>query len=138
CLKVRERLALVGGRANTGGPRWTGSRSEWQGFCGHVKAKQGLDLVIHRLAQALVKGLQTFEIPLESGDGVGDLEELTRQLVAGRLIAGERTVRSMLHGACQELCVAQCVADAVSGDGILEITGVADQRPPRTVALAHE
>src|SRR5204863_9614969 len=90
-----------------------GARDRW--FRRLVEAEQGFDLVVHRRAQAQVQRSQTLEIPGESGDGVGDLEQLLRQLVAGRLVSGQGLVRSPLDGARQELRVAQGVADAASG-----------------------
>ena len=63
-------------------------------------------------------------------DVVGDVEQSAREIVPRRLVVG-KCGRCPLHNrARQQFRIAQCVRDAVSGEWILEVPGVADKRPP--------
>ncbi len=76
------------------------------------------------------------------GQGTGDVEDLGERLVALLLVAGERGAfgggagECLVEGGDEEFGVAERVADAVGGDGVTVVAGVADQRPARAVRLA--
>ncbi len=58
------------------------------------------------------------EGPRERGDGVADLEEAQRGVVAGFLVLRQRGVRAADHRAGQQLGVAEGVGDAVRGERV--------------------
>ena len=77
----------------------------------------------------LVEGLQLGRVPRDGRDPVGHVEERRGELVPRGLVAGQGLVRALRHRPREELRVAERVADAVGGDRVLEVGGVAHEGP---------
>src|SRR4029450_6628408 len=69
---------------------------------------------------------------------VGYFEQPAREIVPRCLVAGKGGRRPLDDRARQQFSIAQCVGDAVVDEGIFEVPGVADERPPRPGAALHE
>lgn len=82
-----------------------------------------------------MQGLDLIEIPPERGDCLRHVEQRLRQRIALVLIGLECTRPSIEDRAGQQLRVPECVGYSVSGQRVLEVTGIADQRPTGTVRL---
>src|SRR6476620_2438033 len=80
-----------------------------------------------------MQGLDLIEIPPERGDRLGVVEQWLRQDVALALICLERS--SIQDRAGEQFRVPECVGYSVSGQRVLEVSGIADQRPTGTVRL---
>src|SRR6476660_3993929 len=80
-----------------------------------------------------MQGLDLVEIPPERGDRLGVVEQWLRQDVALALIGLERS--SIQDRASEQVSVPECVGYSVSGQRVLEVSGIADQRPTGTVRL---
>src|SRR6478609_3100086 len=80
-----------------------------------------------------MQGLDLIEIPPERGDRLCSVEQRLRQQVALALIGLERS--SIQDGAGEQFRVPECVGYSVSGQRVLEVSGIADQRPTGTVRL---
>src|SRR6478752_10056036 len=80
-----------------------------------------------------MQGLDLIEIPPERGDRLGVVEQWLRQDLALALICIERS--SIQDGAGEQFRVPECVGYSVSGQRVLEVSGIADQRPTGTVRL---
>src|SRR6476660_529894 len=80
-----------------------------------------------------MQGLDLVEIPPERGDRLGVVEQWLRQDVALALIGLERS--SIQDRAGEQFRVPECVGYSVSGQRVLEVSGIADQRPTGTVRL---
>ena len=80
-----------------------------------------------------MQGLDLIEIPSERGDRLRIVEQRLRQYVAFALIGLERS--SIQDRAGEQVSVPKCVGYAVSGQRVLEVSGIANQRPTGTVRL---
>ncbi len=80
-----------------------------------------------------MQGLDPIEIPPERGDRLRIAEQRLRQDVALALIGLEPS--SIQDRAGEQFRVPECVAYSVSGQRVLEVSGIADQRPTGTVRL---
>jgi len=78
------------------------------------------------------------QVPLEGRDGIGHFEVLRRQRVASTLIAGERGLRACGCRLREEFRVDECVGDSVGRKRILEVAGIANERPARSERLSKE
>ena len=79
--------------------------------------------------------LDLIEAPPERGDRLRHVEQGQRQDIALMLIGLERARPSIQDRAGQQLRVPECVGDAVGGQRVFEVTGIADERPTRAVRL---
>src|SRR5262249_30772953 len=113
---------------------WTAGGCD-RGCPGSEAARDGRRLAPHGLAELLVQLGQLVESPGERGDLVGELEDLERQGVALLLVGGEAGADECAREA---VGVAERVGDAVRGERILEVAGVADEGPARPVRPAQE
>ncbi len=84
-----------------------------------------------------MEGLQLGRVPLDGRDAVGHVEERRGELVPRGLVAGQGLVRALRHRPREELRVAERVADAVGGDRVLEVGGVAHEGPARSPRAAE-
>ena len=82
-------------------------------------------------------------VPLLAGDAVDDVEQRDAEPVARRLVVLERVVERRRvvaepvdDGAGEQLGVAERVGEPVRADRVLEVAGVADERPAGTVGTA--
>ena len=88
--------------------------------------------------------LDLIEAPPERGDRLRHVEQGLRQAIALMLIGLERARPSIQDCAGQQLRVPECVAYAVGGQRVFEVTGIANERPTGAVRLpempgdAHE
>src|SRR5258707_6002939 len=80
-----------------------------------------------------MQGLDPIEIPPERGDRLRIAEQRLRQDVALALIGLEPS--SIQDRAGEQFRVPECVGYSVSGQRVLEVSGIADQRPTGTVRL---
>lgn len=80
-----------------------------------------------------MQGLDLIEIPPERGDRLRIVEQRLRQDVALALIGLKRS--SIQDRAGEQFRVPECVGYSVSGQRVLEVSGIADQRPTGTVRL---
>src|SRR6478736_9984459 len=80
-----------------------------------------------------MQGFDLIEIPPERSDRLCIVEQRFRQDVALALICIERS--SVQNRAGEQFRVPECVGYSVSGQRILEVSGIADQRPTGTVRL---
>src|SRR5215212_9952323 len=104
--------------------------------CGHlVKGEQLVDFWPHRMAQLPKVPPQLRQVPVVARDALGDAEQRLGQAVTGALVIAESLELKVTTVGCSEDCpgeqfrVAQGVRDAVRGNRVLEIAGVAHQRP---------
>src|SRR6476620_8167269 len=79
--------------------------------------------------------LDLIKVPPERSDCLRHVEQWLRQRIALVLIGLERARSSIEDRAGQQLRVPQCVGYSVSGQRVLEVSGIADQRPTGTVRL---
>ncbi len=68
---------------------------------------------------------------------IGDLEQTARPLVAAALIVDQRRPRAFDDRVGEKLGISKRIRNAVGGQRILEIPGVADERPAATPALTE-
>src|SRR5258706_15288780 len=80
-----------------------------------------------------MQGLDPIEIPPERGDRLRIAEQPLRQDVALALIGLEAFYIQDRAG--EQFRVPECVGYSVSGQRVLEVSGIADQRPTGTVRL---
>src|ERR1700746_2261835 len=80
-----------------------------------------------------MQGLDLIEIPPERGDRLRIVEQRLRQDVALALIRFERS--SIQDRTGEQFRVPECVGYSVSGQRVLEVSGIADQRPTGAVRL---
>src|SRR5262245_39539203 len=78
------------------------------------------------------------EVPFEGGDGIGYFKVPDRQPVTGTLISGERGLGAGGHRLLEQFRVDQRIRDSVRRQRILEVTGIADERPARSERLSKE
>jgi len=105
---------------------------------GMVVGEDGVDFVGHCCAEFFQQCADLHGVPGVGGDGVGDREQRLRETVASGLVAGEWGCRVAVvtcdrggDGASEQFGVAQRVGEAVGGDGVFVVAGVADQGPAR-------
>jgi len=84
-----------------------------------------------------VQDADLVERPVEAGNRLGHVEHWRAEGGAGGLVGGQRVIAAAAERLGEQFRVQQGVGDAVRGQRILEVPGVADQRPARAVA-AHE
>ena len=94
-----------------------------------------VDLVAHRVAQLHQQPRDLVEVPVERRDRISGGEQPCGHAVPGGLVRGhggrlmDPSGEGADDGAGQELGVAEGVGEAVRGDRVLEVAGVADQSP---------
>jgi len=76
--------------------------------------------------------------PGKRRDLVGHFEQPAREIVPRRLVLRKCGGRPLHDRARQQFRVSQCVRDAVGGERIFEVPGVADERPPGPGAALDE
>src|SRR5262245_35230079 len=84
-----------------------------------------------------MKLLDLVEVPRERRDPVGDAQERQGGRVTLALVRRERARATSDDRTGQQIRVAKCVGDPMSGQGVFEIAGVTDERPSRSVALSE-
>jgi hypothetical protein len=82
--------------------------------------------------------LDLWQIPFEGRDGIGHFEVFAGQPVASILIAGKRRLRAGRRRLREQFRVDQRVCDSVSRQRILEVTGIAHERPTGSDRLSKE
>ena len=93
---------------------------------------------LHFIAQRTMELLNLWEVPLEGRDRIGHFEVSDRQLVASTLIAGERGLRACGCRLREEFRVDERIGDSVGRKRILEVAGIANERPARSERLSKE
>src|ERR1700746_2642641 len=80
-----------------------------------------------------MQGLDLIEIPPARGDRLRIVEQRLRQDVALALIDLERS--SIQDRASEQFRVPECVSYSVSSQRVLEVSGIADERPTGSMRL---
>ena len=93
---------------------------------------------LHFLAQRTMELLNLREVPLEGRHRIGHFEVVARQLVASTLIAGERDLRACGCRLREEFRVDERIGDSVGRQRILEVAGIANERPAGSERLSEE
>src|SRR6266566_4482978 len=109
----------------------------WNGAGGHL-GRLGVDGLAELLLQVDELGYRRVR-----GEGTGELEDLPQRVVALALIAGQggalvgAAAHSLVEGDGEQLGVPVGVAEAIAGDRVPVVAGVADQRPAAAMSSAQ-
>src|SRR5215468_3149031 len=95
-----------------------------------------IGLRLHDVTQLRMKLLDLVEAPRERGDRVGDAHKWQGQCVPLALVVLERADAAVEDPSGQQLRVAEGVGDPVCGQGVLEVAGITDKGPSRSVTLS--
>jgi hypothetical protein len=94
--------------------------------------RNGRGLLLHFITQRAVQLRDLCKIPIVGRDRVSDLEEARGPSVPGAIVLGQRALASLGSSLGEQFGVDQCIGHSVSGERILEVSGIANKRPTRS------